>query len=90
MGQIDRRRLPRKALKALARVRNGFYTEALNCLVLDVSPDGARVNAESIALPNIFTLVMDHYGSTTRLCSVVWSNAYTVGVKFTLRPAITV
>jgi hypothetical protein len=87
MGQ-ERRALPRKVLKAPARIRNGFYTEAFNCLVMDVSPAGARVNAEGLALPNSFTLVLDSHGSTTRLCSVMWRDAYTVGVKFIPRPEL--
>ena len=40
------------------------------------------VNAEDVAIPNGFTLVMDAHGSTTRLCSVIWRDAFTVGVKF--------
>jgi hypothetical protein len=79
---VERRKVPRKALRAPARMRNGFLAAAVRCEVLDVSPNGACVNADNVATPNSFTLVLDAHGTTTRLCSVVWRNAFTVGVKF--------
>jgi hypothetical protein len=80
--QTERRKVPRKAVRAPARMRNSFLTAAVRCEVLDVSPNGARVNAQDVATPNNFTLVLDAHGTTTRLCSVVWRDAFTVGVKF--------
>ena len=78
----ERRKYPRKVLTAEARIPTGAFAEAFRCLVLDVSPAGARVDATDIALPRQFKLLLDKQAGVTRNCSVIWRNAFTVGVKF--------
>lgn len=79
----ERRKFTRKAIKADARIPTGAFAEAFRCLVLDVSPAGARVDATDLALPGQFKLVMlDKQAGLLRNCAVIWRNAFTVGVKF--------
>jgi hypothetical protein len=78
----ERRKYPRKALKAEARIPTGAFAESFRCEVLDVSPAGARVDAKDIALPSQFKLLLDKQIGVTRNCSVIWRNAFTVGVRF--------
>jgi hypothetical protein len=78
----ERRKYPRKALIAEARIPTGAFAESFRCRVLDVSPAGARVDARDIALPLRFKLLFDKQAGITRNCSVIWRSAFTVGVKF--------
>ncbi len=78
----ERRKYPRKVLKAEARIPTGAFAESYRCHVLDVSPAGARVDATDIALPFQFKLLLDKQIGVTRNCAVIWRNAFTVGVKF--------
>jgi hypothetical protein len=78
----ERRKFPRKALKAEGRIPTGVFADALRCQVLDVSPAGARVDARDIALPSQFKLLLDEQIGVARNCAVIWRNAFTVGVKF--------
>ena len=78
----ERRKYPRKVLTVEARIPTGAFAESFRCQVLDVSPAGARVDARDIALPRQFKLLLDKQAGVTRNCSVIWRNAFTVGVKF--------
>ena len=78
----ERRKYPRKALKAEARIPTGAFAEAFRCHVLDISPAGARVDAKDIALPGQFKLLLDKQAGILRTCTVIWRNAFTVGVRF--------
>jgi hypothetical protein len=80
--QIERRKYPRKDLKAEARIPTGAFAEAFRCQVLNISPAGARVDAADIALPAQFKLLLDRQAGILRTCQVIWRNAYTVGVRF--------
>jgi hypothetical protein len=78
----ERRKYPRKAVKAEAQIPTGVFAEAFRCQVVDISPAGARVDAKDIALPAQFKLLLDKQAGVLRTCSVIWRNAFTVGVRF--------
>lgn len=56
--------------------------EALLCTVLDFTLKGARLRAPAVALPNEFTLLLDHHSSFKRRCKVIWRRGFTVGLEF--------
>ena len=76
----ERRKYPRKELKAEARIPTGAFAEAFRCQVLNISPAGARVDATDIALPAQFKLLLDKQAGVLRNCSVIWRNAFTVNI----------
>jgi hypothetical protein len=78
----ERRKFSRKAVQAEARIPTGAFAEAFRCLVVDISPAGARVDAKDIALPVQFKLLLDKQAGMLRTCSVIWRDAFTVGVRF--------
>lgn len=80
--QIERRKYPRKDIKAEARIPTGAFAEAFRCHVLNISPAGARVDATDIALPGQFKLLLDKQAGILRTCTIVWRKGFTAGVKF--------
>jgi hypothetical protein len=58
----------------------------LSCGIVDIAPNSARVDANDIALPNMFVLVLKLDRTIRRHCRVVWRNNYVAGVQFTAWP----
>jgi hypothetical protein len=78
----EHRQFPRrKTLKGGRIVFNGGRS-TINCMVRDMSPQGARLEvASSVGVEDEFTLAFDD-GSQSRLCMVRRRTATSLGVEF--------
>lgn len=52
------------------------------CLITDISRDGARLFAEGVTLPDQFELMISPKDGLSRRCIVIWRLGGEVGVKF--------
>jgi hypothetical protein len=78
----DRRKTPRRAFSRIARFNNDL-TGPRECMVVDLSDEGARLYSE-IDTPPAFTLTISgDNGDERRACRVVWRLGHEVGVQFT-------
>lgn len=75
-----RRKIFRKQMRFVAWVET--QKEPLPCTVLDMSLEGARLQAPAVALPNEFTVLLEANSSLKRRCKVAWRKGFTVGVEF--------
>jgi PilZ domain len=81
----DRRKTPRRAFNRIARFNNDL-TGPRECMVVDLSDQGARLYSE-IETPPAFTLTISgDSGDERRTCQVVWRLGHEVGVQFTDAP----
>ena len=54
----------------------------IECLIVDVSDDGARVDVGALSVPKIFGLAFTAGGEVLRVCSLVWRKGELVGARF--------
>jgi hypothetical protein len=79
---IERRRVPRTRISALAKVLVVKSPRAYDCTVRDISSLGACLEfSEAAKVPNIFELSFDH-ARTLRVCHVAWRTGSELGVEF--------
>jgi hypothetical protein len=70
LGMPDRRRVPRTRIRVAAKVIAGHPPRTYDCLVVDISSLGARVESPyADVLPSSFELTFDS-ARTLRLCHV--------------------
>ena len=82
----------RKDLGARRQVRvelhkAGFLIPApdapwIECIVVDVSDDGACLEVGALAVPDLFGLAFTSGGEVLRVCSLVWRRGELVGARF--------
>ena len=77
----DRRKASRKQLQFPAWVES-VHRDPLECVVIDMTLNGAQLRAPNVALPDEFTLLLDNNSSLKRRCKVIWRKGFTVGLKF--------
>jgi PilZ domain len=77
----DRRKTRRKHVQFPAWVESE-HKDLLDCVVVDMTVNGARLRAANVALPDEFTLRLDDKSSLTRRCKVTWRRGFSVGLKF--------
>lgn len=57
--------------------------EAVECLVMDISAEGAKIiPATPAQVPDRFELAFTKGDDKRRLCEVVWRRGKTIGVQF--------
>jgi PilZ domain-containing protein len=72
----DRRKTPRRAFKRITRFNNDL-TGPRECMVIDLSDQGARLHSDET--PPAFTLtVSGDKGDERRACRVVWRPGHEV------------
>lgn len=78
----ERRRLTRNIVRKHAKVLINNQLSALNCLVRDLTSDGAGLLVDAIPQPlDRIELSFDHF-RTTHFCRVIWSQDNRLGVRF--------
>ena len=79
----ENRKNVRRQMRRDAQVLFEGHEQPLDCIVHDISNDGARLSftAPLAALPRTFILVLLK-DSVQRDCEVVWNDRGVVGVKF--------
>jgi putative hemolysin len=63
------------------------FGEPLPCLVVDLAPNSARIDAAGISLPDTFVILMKLSTNVRRCCKVIWRAGYIAGVRFLPWPA---
>jgi hypothetical protein len=80
----ERRRHHRYVINRLAKLQTDTNTLPRECMIVDLSKEGARLFAESIHVPDRFHLLISgDGGGDRRECQVVWRLGGEIGVTFT-------
>jgi hypothetical protein len=80
-GPRERRGEPRMRTLKSGRIVAGRIDGGIDCLILDVSPGGARLKPlRSFVAPRAFALVFSD--RSMRICELVWQGDTTLGVRF--------
>ena len=78
-----RRRSSRRRCYRAAKIQLRGGTWARDCLVIDISDVGVRLNAEGLDVPDEFVLLLSTDGVVREsTCKVVWRRGDEVGAKF--------
>jgi hypothetical protein len=81
----DRRRFARRPINRIAKFHAGVGSLPRDCMVTDISENGARLYCE-LEVPEQFTLLLNADGEDIRQdCRVVWRLGGELGVEFTRR-----
>jgi hypothetical protein len=68
-----RRRSSRRHCYRAAKIQLGGGTPARDCLVIDISDGGVRLNAEGLDVPDEFVLLLSNDGVVREsTCKVAW------------------
>jgi hypothetical protein len=79
----EQRKNVRRALSYPAQVDIGDNSPPRQCMLNDVSEDGAQIAIEDASgLPNLFILIMGFDGTARRRCRVIWRSETRIGVEF--------
>jgi len=78
-----RRRSSRRYCYRAAKIQIGDGTLMRDCLVINISDGGVRLNAEGLDVPDEFVLLLSTDGAVReRTCKVAWRYADKVGATF--------
>jgi len=67
--------------------KSGFLIPApdapwIECLIVNISEDGACLEVGALAVPEIFGLAFTASGEVLRVCSLVWRQGELIGARF--------
>ncbi len=80
---IEQRQSPRKTVNSPAWVNAGSGTPTCDCLLVDISDTGARLELRTPAeMPETFNLLLSANGAVQRRCQIVWRSNSQIGVQF--------
>jgi len=80
----ERRRHRRYTINRIAKLQADAYTLPRDCMITDISDNGARLFADGIEVPDRFhLLVSSEQRGVRRQCRVVWRLGGEIGVEFT-------
>jgi hypothetical protein len=80
---LDNSQYLRRAVHIPAKLIAAEDAPQCDCVVLDISENGARIGIEAArGMPDEFTVVFTPRGSPYRRCRVVWRADTQVGVEF--------
>ena len=78
-----RRRSSRRPHYRVAKIQLGGETLARDCLVINISKGGVRLNVEGLKVPDEFVLLLSNDGIVQEsTCKVAWRFGDEVGAKF--------
>ncbi len=79
----EKRRSPRRYLYRAAKIKLGAGSLAHDCLVINISDDGVRLNIGALDVPDEFVLLLSSDGVVRENAyKVVWRRGPEVGAKF--------
>ncbi len=79
----ERRRNQRYTINRVAKIQSDSYSLPRDCLITDISRDGARLFADGVEVPDQFQLLISgDEGTPRRDCQVVWRLGGEIGVTF--------
>lgn len=78
-----RRRSPRRYQYRAAKIKLEGDALAHDCLVINLSKGGVRLNVEGLDIPDEFVLLLNNDGIVQKsTCKVAWRFADEIGAKF--------
>jgi hypothetical protein len=78
-----RRQSPRRHHYRVAKIQFGTDPLARDCLVINISKGGVRLNVEGLSVPDEFVLFLSNDGIVQEItCRVAWRLGDDVGAKF--------
>ena len=78
-----RRRSSRRHHCRAAKIQTGGDAPARDCLLIDISKGGVRLNVEGLVVPDEFVLFLSNDGIVQEsACKVAWRFGDEVGAKF--------
>ena len=83
----DRKDLGARKFVRVDLRKRGFLIPApdapwIECVIMDVSDEGACLDVGSLAVPELFGLAFTAGGEVLRVCSLVWRRGELVGARF--------
>jgi len=82
----ERRKHQRYAINRVAKFRTELGSLPRDCMITDISSQGARLFIDGIDVPEHFHLIVSGEEGTLRECRVMWRLGGEVGVSFVGRP----
>ena len=80
--EIDTRKYERKEIVLAATMALGEDLAPRDCIILDISDGGARLDVGPLPVPKIFTLLLSANGNVSRACVLRWRKEQQIGVEF--------
>jgi hypothetical protein len=76
------RNYERKAIVLAATMALGEGVAPRDCIILDISDGGARLDVGPLPVPETFTLLLSANGNVRRACVLRWRKEHQIGVEF--------
>jgi hypothetical protein len=80
--EIDNRKYERKEIVLAAAMALGEDLAPRDCIILDISDGGARLDVGPLPVPETFTLLLSANGNVRRTCVLRWRKEQQIGVEF--------
>ena len=78
----ERRQHPRHTINRIAKFQADAYSLPRDCMITDMSKQGARLFADGVEVPDQFDLLISGDKGVRRGCQVVWRLGGEIGVAF--------
>jgi hypothetical protein len=78
----ERRQHRRYAINRIAKFQADAYSLPRDCMITDMSKQGARLFADGVEVPDQFDLLISGDKGVRRGCQVVWRLGGEIGVAF--------
>jgi PilZ domain len=78
----ERRQHPRHTINRIAKFQADAYSLPRDCMITDMSKQGARLFADGVEVPDKFDLLISGDKGVRRGCEVVWRLGGEIGVSF--------
>ena len=84
----ERRRSKRRHLYHFAKIQFDADVPPGECLILDISEEGARLYVVGFDVPDEFVLVLSGDDAVQERCKVIWRRDRDIGAKFVGREPV--
>jgi hypothetical protein len=78
----ERRKHQRHTLNRIAKFQADAGTLPRDCMITDISKQGARLFADGVEVPDQFNLLISGENASERECRVMWRLGGEIGVSF--------
>lgn len=78
----ERRKHRRYTINRIAKFQTDSGALPRDCMITDISQEGARLFADNVEVPDQFMLLISGEGASRRECRVVWRLGGEIGVSF--------
>jgi len=79
---MNRRASERRECRRVAKIQFGTGSLPRDCMITDISKDGARLFADGVEVPDQFHLLISGEKGERKECRVVWRLGGEIGVTF--------